>query len=254
MSINETFPPWREGFFVIQLIPIKKMILCIETSTMSCSVALTKVNNCWILKEEKDSADHAQKLTGFIQSVLTQGNVKLQNIDAIAVSSGPGSYTGLRIGISVAKGFCYSLEKPLIAVNSLHSLAYGASIKDLIQEHDIIVALQDARRMDAYAAVYNAQLEEIAPPQFLSLEADSFQKWATPSGRIWLCGNAATKMPLEYKNLRVSQVIGSSAHYLEQLAYQKWEQKAFEDLAYFEPFYLKPPNITKPKPNKYFNP
>lgn len=227
-------------------------ILSIETTTMTCSVALLKNNSCWILKEEKDMGDHAQQLTLYIEEVLKQAQLSLADLDAIAVSSGPGSYTGLRIGVSVAKGLCFSLEKPLLAVNTLKSMAYEVLESGKIEEKDIIVSLQDARRMDAFAAIYDAQLNEIEAAHFLTLEEDSFQQFQQKGGRIWICGNAASKMPRNKENLLLTEVHGPSARYMEALASKKWAEQSFEDLAYFEPFYLKPPNISKPNKNKYF--
>lgn len=227
-------------------------ILSIETTTMTCSVALLKNDSCWILKEEKEMGDHAQELTLYIQEVFKQAQLNLANLDAVAVSSGPGSYTGLRIGVSVAKGLCFSLKKPLLAISTLKSMAYGVLQSGKVQPQDIIVSLQDARRIDAFAAVYDAQLHEIEAPHFLTLEENSFQQFQQKGGRIWLCGNAASKMPLNKENLLLSEVDDPSARYMEALAAKKWEEQAFENLAYFEPFYLKPPNITKPNKNKYF--
>jgi len=170
-------------------------------------------------------------------------------LDAVAVSTGPGSYTGLRIGVSVAKGICYTLQKPLIAVNTLQAMAYGLLLLHTLQENDIVVALQDARRMDAYAAVYNRQLETLKPSFFLTLEPNSFLELLPEGGRIWVCGNAATKWQSLVTDERIcfSEVLATSSRFLETLAAQAFEKENFEDVAYYEPFYLKPPNVTKPK-------
>jgi tRNA threonylcarbamoyladenosine biosynthesis protein TsaB len=228
------------------------LILSLETTTMTCSIALLKGDACWILKEQKDMGDHAEKLTLYIQELMQSADLPLSALDAIAVSKGPGSYTGLRIGVSVAKGLCFSLNKPLLAVDTLKSMAYAVSTQHQVQNNDIIVSLQDARRMDAFAAIYDAQLNEIKAPHFLTLEEDSFQEYQKEGGKIWLCGNAAAKMPQTAENLTLSNIDGPSARFAEQLAFNSLQAKDFEDLAYFEPFYLKPPNVTKPKSNKYF--
>lgn len=225
-------------------------ILNIETTTTVASVSLSRNGYTWILREDQGSNDHARHLTQFIQEVLQQADLSMQQLDAIAVSSGPGSYTGLRIGVSVAKGLCYSLDKPLIAVDTLAALAYGVQLAHPVQAKDQIISLQDARRMDAYAAVYNTRLETIKAPFFLTLEEQSFADLSAE--RLWVAGNAGPKWQASLQQtppyLAFSSVLAPSAKYMEQLAFQAFQQSQFENLAYYEPFYLKKPHITKAKP------
>lgn len=225
------------------------LILNIETSTNVGSVSLSRDGHTWIMREERESGDHAGQLTLFIEEILAAAGHRMQDLDAVALSAGPGSYTGLRIGVSVAKGICYTLQKPLIAVNTLQAMAYGLLLQQRVQENDIIVALQDARRMDAYAAVYNKRLETLKPSFFLTLEPNSFLELLPEGGKIWVCGNAATKWQSLVADERIcfSEVLAPSSRFLESLAAQAFEKGNFEDLAYYEPFYLKPPNVTKPK-------
>jgi tRNA threonylcarbamoyladenosine biosynthesis protein TsaB len=226
------------------------LILNIETTTPVGSVSLTKDGLTWVMREIHDSSDHAKNLTLFIQEILSTANCKLSDLDAIAVSAGPGSYTGLRIGISVAKGLCYTLQKPLLAVNTLQAMAYGSISQHDIGEKDIIVCLQDARRMDAFAAVYDCNLEVLKAPFFITLEAFSFAELAVEAGKIWVCGTAAKKwMEVVSPSLSVesAKVLAPSSRFLEALGFKAFKEEQFEDVAYYEPFYLKAPNVTKPK-------
>jgi tRNA threonylcarbamoyladenosine biosynthesis protein TsaB len=225
------------------------LILNIESSTNVGSVSLSKDGHCWIMKEEKESGDHARQLTVFIEELMDTAKIKLQDLDAVAVSAGPGSYTGLRIGVSVAKGIAYTLQKPLIAVDTLKAMAYGVQFFDRPAPKDIIVSIQDARRMDAYAAVYSSDLSTVKTPYFLTLEADSFLEFLPAEGRIFVCGNAAIKWRtiVSHPSIIFSGVNCPSSRFMEKLSYDIYLDKKFEDLAYYEPFYMKPPNVTLPK-------
>jgi len=225
------------------------LILNIETSSNVGSVSLCKDAYCWIMKEEKESGDHARQLTVFIEELMQTAKLSLKDLDAIAVSAGPGSYTGLRIGVSVAKGIAYTLKKPLIAVDTLKAIAYGVKLIDRPGPNDIIVSIQDARRMDAYAAVYKSDLSVLKSPYFLTLETDSFLEFLPEYGRIFICGNAIEKYStiVNHPSIIFSEVNCPSSRYMEQLSAEHYQQKKFEDLAYYEPFYMKPPNVTLPK-------
>lgn len=226
------------------------LILNIETTTPVGSISLSKNGLTWVMREDLHSGDHARNLTLFIAEVIKTADRKLSEVDAIAVSAGPGSYTGLRIGISVAKGLCYTLQKPLLAVNTLQAMAYGTAQQNKIGKKDIIVALQDARRMDAFAAVYNAELEVVKAPFFVTLAADSFAELVLEGGKIWVCGTAAEKwVEIASKSIPIelSEVLAPSSRFLESLSFSAFQHQQFEDVAYYEPFYLKAPNVTKPK-------
>lgn len=225
------------------------LILNIETSTNVGSVSLSRDGSCWILREEKESGDHARQLTVFIEEVMDVSGLSLKDIDAVAVSAGPGSYTGLRIGVSVAKGICYTLNKPLLAVNTLKSMAYGLLLNNKPGPNDLIVSVQDARRMDAYAAVYNYRLETIKEPFFLTLETDYFLDLIAEDGKIYVCGTATDKWSkiVDHPSFVFSELQYPSSRFMEKLSHELSLNKQIEDTAYFEPFYLKAPNVTLPK-------
>jgi tRNA threonylcarbamoyladenosine biosynthesis protein TsaB len=220
------------------------VILNIETTTNVGSVSLSLNGKTWIMREDF-SGDHAKNLTLFIDEILNTANIKLENIDAVSISEGPGSYTGLRIGVSIAKGICYTLSKPLLAVSTLKSLAYGVKLLNPVSENDLIVSIMDARRMDAYAAVYNANLDTLLEPFFLTLSEDSFEEWSKKGNRVWICGNASEKFQSISKGkFFFSNIHLCSSRFMEDLSFKLFNASKFEDIAYYEPFYLKPPNIT----------
>jgi tRNA threonylcarbamoyladenosine biosynthesis protein TsaB len=225
------------------------LILNIETSTDVGAVSLCRDGFTWITREEKETGDHAGQLTLFIEDVMKMASLTVSDLDAVAVSAGPGSYTGLRIGISVAKGICYTLNKPLLAVDTLQAMAYGVQLFDEPGEKDIIVSLQDARRMDAYAAVYSNHLEMLKAPFFLTLESDSFLDLIPEGGHLYVCGNAADKWRglVDDDRLIFSSVKSPTGRFMEKLSAERFLEGKFEETAYYEPFYLKPPNVTKPK-------
>jgi tRNA threonylcarbamoyladenosine biosynthesis protein TsaB len=226
-------------------------ILSIETATRSCSVCLSKDGQPWIVREVQSQSGHAEQLTLFIQEVMKTANLDLKELDAIAVSQGPGSYTGLRIGISTAKGLCYALDKRMLAIDTLQALAFGA-IQDYYNPKAAYVALMDARRMDAYVGVYTADFEILKAPYFATLEPALFDDLLenTAIDEIVLVGDAVEK----YQDicitspLKISTVQLPSSRHLSSLAYLAYQAQKTVDVAYFEPFYLKKPNITKPKP------
>jgi tRNA threonylcarbamoyladenosine biosynthesis protein TsaB len=226
------------------------IILTIETSTRSCSVCLAKDGHPWIVRETKSQSGHIEKLTLFIKEVVKMASLELQDLDAIAVSKGPGSYTGLRIGVSTAKGLCYALDKPMIAIDTLQGLAWVARASNPLPK-TAYVALMDARRMDAYVGVYSSNLDAIKAPYFTTLTPTSFDFLLEQDiHNIVLVGDATEKYKsmIEDANMIVSTIILPSAKYLSALAEDAFQKKDIVDTAYFEPFYLKKPNITKPKP------
>jgi tRNA threonylcarbamoyladenosine biosynthesis protein TsaB len=225
------------------------MILNIETTTQVGSVSLAVEGNSWIVMEELETGDHAKNITLFIEEVLKIADINRWDIKSIAVSSGPGSYTGLRIGLSVAKGLCFALDVPLLGVPTLKALSYGVIKNYKLNENDRIIALMDARRMDAYAAVYDYKLNEVKAPFFLTLESDSFDVFIENEAKLYFCGNAAEKFnSLTSKSAFIfTSVKNPCSLFMEKLSFDLYQKGEFEDLAYFEPFYLKPPNITKPK-------
>lgn len=231
------------------------MILCIETSTAVCSVALVENGNVIALRESLDGQNHAEKITIFIDEIMKETNVVYKDLDAIAVSMGPGSYTGLRIGVSTAKGFCYALEKPLIAVDTLAAMAYGFISSQLsaisYQPTAILCPMIDARRMEVYTAFFNEKLERTSETEALVIDENSFME-LKQNNHLYLFGDGADKLATFFendKNITVVEKFHCSAAYMATLAEEAFKNKDFVDVAYFEPFYLKNfvPGIPKVK-------
>lgn len=225
------------------------IILNIETATKNCSVSISdndKILNCIELNEGQFS--HAEKLHHFILEVLEQSQLHMKNIEAVAVSKGPGSYTGLRIGVSAAKGLCYALEVPLISVPTLSSLAHSLEIK----KGEYIIPLIDARRMEVYSAVFNDNYEQIRETKAEIIEGNSFSVFLK-KGKVHFLGDGATKCKeiIQHDNAFFADNLFPSANEMANLSYKKFISNDFEDVAYFEPYYLK--DFIAGKPKKYFN-
>ena len=221
-------------------------LLHLGTATTNCSVALSQNGNL-LHCIENNEADfrHSDHLHLFIEQLLNKAQIEAKQLSAVAVSMGPGSYTGLRIGISSAKGLCYANDLPLIAVNSLEVLAAAYSPQD----DDILISMFDARRMEVYALVLNAQKEVLQATEAVIVTPDSFQEFQS-QGRLVLFGNGATKckdvIPLT-NSLFVEELQFPSARNMVALATAKFEANSIEDVAYFEPFYLKDFYTNMPK-------
>lgn len=218
-------------------------ILHLETSTKACSVALSRDGELCALQEVlNDDFSHSENLTLFVQNVLDQAQLSMKDLSAVSVASGPGSYTGLRIGVSTAKGFCYALGIPLIAIDSLSSLAELAHKK---HPGKTICAMIDARRREVFSAIYNAELNFIKPISADVLEGNSYIEYEP----FVFVGDGAAKMQEEWKDRKclAEMDIHASATGQIRLAYQKFNKAEFEDVAYFEPFYLKDFLIIPPK-------
>jgi tRNA threonylcarbamoyladenosine biosynthesis protein TsaB len=216
------------------------MILCIETSTTVCSVALTDNNLVLDFREVNEGFNHAEKLTVFISEVLQSASVNIKDLDAVAVSSGPGSYTGLRIGVSVAKGICFAIDKPLISISTLELMALIASknIKEKIL-NQLFCPMIDARRMEVYCALYDKDLNCISPPTAV-IVTDEFFYDKSNKNSIAFFGDGAEKCRAVFKdNFVFIPDIFPSAKFMAELATNKFEARQFENLAMFEPFYLK---------------
>ncbi len=217
------------------------LILCIETSTKVCSVALSKNGEAIAIKESNDANySHAENLTSFIQEVFSKTNFELKNIDAVAVSKGPGSYTGLRIGVSTAKGLCYALGKPLIAISSLKAMASGYIRQSLNSSFTYYCPMIDARRMEVYCAMYDNKLNEINKTAAVIIDPTSFSE-QIQKNKIIFFGDGAMKCRAEINHANAIFVEGivTSASPMAAISEKKYQEKKFEDVAYFEPFYLK---------------
>ena len=211
-------------------------ILNIETATTNCSVSLSKEGEILVLKEDYSSSySHAESLHVFIDEVFKTANLKPHDLDAIAVSKGPGSYTGLRIGVSAAKGFCYALDKPLISIATLASLSHQVLI-----DTGCIVPMLDARRMEVYAAVYDAQHRQVRAIEAQIIDEHSFKSFLDGC-KVYFIGDGVpkTKQIISHPNAVFVENKLPSAKEMAQLAYEKYKKSDFEDVAYFEPFYLK---------------
>lgn len=212
------------------------LIINIETATKNCSVSLAKNGKVIVLKElNNGNYSHAEVLHPFIEAVLDEAEINLKEIDAIAVSKGPGSYTGLRIGVSAAKGLCFAFNKPLISIETLRSLAHVVT-----PESGVIVPMLDARRMEVYAAVYNTEFEEIREIKAEIITENSFLDFLK-AGNVYFLGDGANKCKdiITHKNAVFIDDKFPSAKEMAQLSYIKLKKNDIEDVAYFEPFYLK---------------
>lgn len=211
------------------------LILHLETSTKACSVALSKDGSLIALKESlSDEFSHSENLTVFVQAVIKEAGIELKDLSAISVASGPGSYTGLRIGVSTAKGLCYSLGKPLIAIDSLISLAVLAKEK---HPSTNLCAMIDARRKEVYCAIYSADLSKIKPITADILDEHSYLEFEP----FIYFGDGAEKMQEDWqgRNCIADIELHASAKGQIALAFEKFQAQQFEDVAYFEPYYLK---------------
>jgi tRNA threonylcarbamoyladenosine biosynthesis protein TsaB len=218
-------------------------ILNIETATKNCSVALAKAGKTILCKEmAEEGYSHAEKLHVFIAEILQELQLNFKDLAAIAVSQGPGSYTGLRIGVSAAKGLCFALGIPMIAVDTLRILASKAAITD-----GAIVPMIDARRMEVYSAVFNARFEKIREVKAEIITADSF---AEINETIYFVGDSNEKVKPVLLNgnfVFLDQMVYPSANEMSQWSFDQFVKNDFVDVAYFEPYYLKDFIITTAK-------
>lgn len=217
-------------------------ILCIESATPICSIALVQNGELIRLQETDVLQSHAASLMEFIQNVLASSELTVADIDAVAVSKGPGSYTGLRIGVSTAKGLCYALDKPLIGIGTLKSMAIGM-IK-ATQSNDqstLYCPMIDARRMEVYTALYDSSATEIVPVSAKIIDESSFSE-VLQNHTVVFAGDGSAKCMktlAHHPNAHfLNQEIVSAAH-MASLAEDAFLNASFEDVAYFEPYYLK---------------
>ncbi len=216
------------------------VILHIETATSNCSVSVSNDEQIRATVELNEGFTHAEHLHPFIEQTLSKVNLKPAGLNAVAVSAGPGSYTGLRIGVSAAKGLCFALKIPLIAVNTLQNLSAGA-VK-LINEKDVILCpMLDARRMEVYTAQFDMQLKEIGKTEPLIVDENSIKIFDN-GNTIYFFGDGMPKCKELLQKIKGAKFIESltpSSTNMLNLALTKYKSKQFEDIAYFEPSYLK---------------
>ncbi len=229
--------------------PLKMpLLLSLDTSTASCSVALHrdgKLLGCYELFTERTSA---AMLTTLISDVVQQAGYELTQVDAIAVAKGPGSYTGLRIGVSTAKGLCFALDKPLIAINTLAAMA--EQVRLYFPANHLLCPMIDARRMEVYAAVYNTISQQLEPTSAKIIDENSFSEWLQQGPVVFFGDGAAKCQPIlgQHPNAHFLDVlIQPSARTVGQLATVAFAEEQFEDVVTFEPFYLKDFMTTQPR-------
>ena len=186
-------------------------------------------------EEDPKGQNHSEKITLFIDKVMKKAGISYDQLDAVAVSMGPGSYTGLRIGVSTAKGICYAVSKPLIAVETLHAMAYGC------KNNGILIPMIDARRMEVYAAIFDENVNKIKDTEAVIIDGNSFSE-LKKDHHLFLFGDGADKCAELFENddkITVIKEFYCSARYMNVIAQRKLNAKDFVDVAYFEPFYLK---------------
>ena len=215
-------------------------ILHIETSTDVCSVALSEDGAVLFSKEDFDGPQHAVTLGVYIDEVLSMADSHAKPIDAVAVSCGPGSYTGLRIGASMAKGICYGRSIPLIALPTLKVMSVPVLLMDELPEDALLCPMIDARRMEVYAAIYDRALTSVKEVSADIVTADSYAEYLERHP-VYFFGNGAAKCKevITHPNARFVDGIQPLARWMFPLADRQYLDGTFQDVAYFEPFYLK---------------
>ena len=216
-------------------------ILNIETSTNVCSVAVSNDGECIFNKEDHEGPNHAVKLGEFVDEALSFIDSHAIPLDAVAVSCGPGSYTGLRIGVSMAKGICYGRDVKLLAVPTLELLTVPVLLNETVAEDDALLCpMLDARRMEVYAAIYTRGLKEVRPVSADIVEAETFAEYLD-RGPVYFFGNGAEKciQTINHPNAHFIDSVNPLAKNMFPLSEKCMAQKEYQDVAYFVPFYLK---------------
>lgn len=215
------------------------MLLLLETATPVCSAVLCHQGKVLAERYADDPAAHSTKLNVFVNEMVKEAGIQMNEIEGVCVSSGPGSYTGLRIGVSAAKGLCYALEKPLLAVPTLQSMAAQYYMEHPEYE-GYVCPMVDARRMECYAAIYNKSLEALKPTSADIIEEGIYDSWLNAS-EVTFIGNGAekTRAILGIHPHALWDDFTISARGMMHLAQEKLKREETEDVAYFEPFYLK---------------
>lgn len=220
------------------------IIVSIETATPICSVAIHKDGNLLAETSVRKGHSHSSLLNSSIQNLLELSEVKMDELSAIAVSKGPGSYTGLRIGTSTAKGLCYALDIPLISVDTLKAMAYA--VRNYNNWN--LCPMLDARRMEVYCSIFDSEMNAIEPIRPVVLDDTSFIKELDATDILFF-GDGSEKFSkvMFHKNAHFVNDVEPNAKAIGELAFKKYTTDQFEDVAYFEPFYLKEFLATKPK-------
>lgn len=222
-------------------------ILQIETATPTCSAALSLNGETIALKELAAQNIHAGSLTLFIDEVMQLAGMSYADLDAIAVSKGPGSYTGLRIGVSTAKGICFAVDKPLIAINTLQMMAKGF-LNTTENYQGLVCPMIDARRMEVFTALYDQHLAQVLPVSASIIDEHAYQE-QLKNHQITFIGDGAMKCSdsIISPNAQFSALAFNSASHMSKLAFDAFKRQEFADVAYFEPYYLKDFVVTQAK-------
>lgn len=223
-------------------------ILQIDTATEICSVSLSSNGVVLAEKSAEEINMHASSLTLYIDLLLAEQEVAYSDLSAVAVSMGPGSYTGLRIGVSTAKGLCYALDIPLLGINTLESMFAGFAQNNTLEDGTLYIPMLDARRMEVYRSVFNSDEHLLENTAAVIVDADTFLSYLP--NQVVLFGSGAAKLASLFQDdekVIIDYDFFHSSAYMAQLANAKLENREFEDLIYFEPFYLKEFVASTPK-------
>lgn len=223
------------------------LILCLDTATDICSVALARAAQVIAFRENSDGNSHARTLLPFVEEALNEARIKPQDLSAVAVSMGPGSYTGLRIGTSTAKGLCYALNIPLIAIPTLQIIAAGAAANQAADSNIVFCPMLDARRMEVFTALYDRDLNAISDVQSYIVNENTFAKILDAHPTVF-CGNGFEKCRhlLQNHPNAIFNATPLSARNMPRIAMEKLTDNQFEDIAYFTPLYGKDYIAAKP--------
>ena len=227
------------------------LILHIDTAVTTASVCISKDGTLLAMAENKNQKDHAEWLHPAIEGLLKENGIGINNLNAVAVSNGPGSYTGLRVGLASAKGFCFALNIPLITISTLEIMTIAAlrsqSTNQLINQPTLFCAMIDARRMEVFTALYNKDLNIILTPHAKIIDEKSFEK-ELEANQILFFGNGAEKCKsMINHNNAFFETVEHNASFMIEPAEKKMDAKDFADLAYAEPFYIKDFHTVQPK-------
>ncbi len=229
------------------------LILNIETATEVCSAAIAENGSTIAIREDNRGRSHSTTLAVFINELMKEVDISANELDAVSVSKGPGSYTGLRIGVSTAKGICYAAGKPLIGIPTLQAMAWGMANHHMHENSagnrsPLLCPMIDARRMEVFAAVYDTLLREIVPSHAEIITEESYRKYLE-KGKMIFFGNGSAKCreTITSQNALFFDNVNTSSRYMEKLSEESFINNKFEDTAYFEPFYLKDFIATTPK-------
>lgn len=214
-------------------------ILNLETSSKNCSVSLLKEDKIInLIEQEDDSYRHSELLTSFIDQILSKEKIKPENLSAVAIAKGPGSFTGLRIGFSVAKGICFPYKTPIIGINSLEILARSYKPK----KDEYILSLINDKNDSFYSMVLDSDYNEVEKPSVEVIDKNYISRYGKLNSLVIVCNTKSIKEIINEKSIKI-EVNSISAKHMENMSKQNFDKKNFEDLAYFEPMYIKKPYV-----------